>query len=72
MAHDDDHLRHDVDKLLGQASALTCLINVKVKDRKGLRSRELKRTWNFIKKLNASELKLTTWVLLWPTRPKRD
>jgi len=34
MAHDEDHLCHDVEKLLGQAFALTCLANVKVKDRK--------------------------------------
>jgi len=34
MAHDEDHLRHDVEKFLDQAFALTCLVNNKVKDQK--------------------------------------
>jgi len=34
MEHDEDCLRHDVEKLLDQAFSLTCLVNVKVKDRK--------------------------------------
>ena len=33
MAHDEDRLRDDTEKLLGQAlNALTCLINIKAKD----------------------------------------
>ena len=34
MTHDEDHLRHDAEKLLRQSFALACLVNVKVKDKK--------------------------------------
>jgi len=42
MAHDEDHLRHDVEKLLGQAFSLTCLVNIKVKDRKRAKDQRVK------------------------------
>jgi len=34
MAHDEDHLRHNTEKLLGQAFSLVFRVNVKAKDRK--------------------------------------
>jgi len=43
MAHDEDHLRHDAEKLLGQAFALTCLVNFKVKDWKRAKDQRVKQ-----------------------------
>jgi len=47
MAHDEDRLHHDTEKLLGQAFALTFLINVKVKDRKKAEDRRVKENMEF-------------------------
>jgi len=42
MAHDEDHLCHDVEKLLRKTFALTSLVNVKVKDWKRAKDQRIK------------------------------
>ena len=41
-AHDEDHLRHDTLKLLGQAFILACVVDVKAQDRKALEDQKTK------------------------------
>jgi len=51
MVHDKDHLRHDIVKLLGQAFALACLVDVKAKDRKTIEDQRIKEKMEFHKEV---------------------
>jgi len=51
MAHDEYHLRHDTEKLLEQAFALTCLVNVKAKDKKRVEDQRIKENMELHKEL---------------------
>lgn len=42
MVHDEDHLRHDVLKLFGQAFAITWPVNAKERDQKVVEDQRLK------------------------------
>jgi len=51
MAHDEDHLHHDIEKLLGQAFALACLVNVKAKERKRVEGQRIKENMELHKEV---------------------
>jgi len=63
MVHDEDHLRHDTLKLLEQAFAMPCLVDVKAKYRKTSEDQMIKENMELRKKWNTSRLRLTDWVV---------
>jgi len=51
MIHDEDHLRYDTMKLLGQAFALACLVDVKEKDWKTVEDQKIKENMELHKEV---------------------
>jgi len=51
MVHDEDHLRHDTLKLLGQAFAMACLMDAKEKDRKSAKDQRIKENMELHKEV---------------------
>jgi len=59
MVHDEEHLRHDTLKLLGQAFAMACMVDAKAKDCKTTKDQRIKENMELHKEVGVFRMRLT-------------